>query len=104
MPEKGPFSLVTSDRHIRRRVGDLEAVVTAKLREPYRAEVQADGSTLLVLERSAHIGISSSRITRAKHYVSYGGCAACKCCAVHDLLVARPGLLRELGGCCVVVD
>ena len=52
MPEKGPFSLVTSDRHITRRVGYLEAVVTAHLREPYRAEVQPDGSILLVVERS----------------------------------------------------
>ena len=52
MPEKGPFSLVTSDRHITHRVDDLEAVVTAELRERYRAEVQPDGSILLVLERS----------------------------------------------------
>ena len=52
MPEKGPFSLVTSDRHIRRRAGDLEAVVTAELREPYRAEVRPAGSILLVLEHS----------------------------------------------------
>ena len=52
MPEKGPFSLVTSDRHIRRRVGDREAVVTAELREPYTAEVQPDSSILLVMERS----------------------------------------------------
>ena len=33
-------------------MGDLEAVVTAKLREPCRAEVRPDGSILLVLERS----------------------------------------------------
>ena len=52
MPVKGPISLVTSHRHIRRRVGDLEAVVTAELREPYKAEVQPDGSVLLVLERT----------------------------------------------------
>ena len=42
MLEKGPFSLVTSDRHNRRRVGDLVAVAAPELREPYRAcECQA---------------------------------------------------------------
>ena len=43
---------MTSDRHIRRRLGELEAVVTAELRQPNRAELQPDGSILLVLERS----------------------------------------------------
>ena len=52
MPEKGPFSLVTSDRHIRRRVGALEAIATAELCELYKDEVQPAGSILLVLERS----------------------------------------------------
>ena len=49
MPVDGPFSQVTLARHKKRRLGDLEAVVAASLAERYEAQLQTDGSILLVL-------------------------------------------------------
>ena len=48
MPVAGPFSQVTSARHRKRRLGDLEAVVATSLAECYEAQLQPDGSILLV--------------------------------------------------------
>ena len=49
MPVARPLSQVTSARHHKRRLGALEAVGAASLAERYEAQLQPDGSILLVL-------------------------------------------------------
>ena len=48
MPPKRPFSLLGTQCQRATRLEDLEAVVAASLCEQYRAELQPDGSILLV--------------------------------------------------------
>ena len=50
MPPKGPFSLLGTQRQRATWIEHLEAAVVASLCEEYRAELQPDGSILLVAE------------------------------------------------------
>ena len=50
MPPKRPFSLLGTQRQRATRVEDLEAGLAASLCEEYRAQLQPDGSILLVPE------------------------------------------------------
>ena len=50
MPPKRPFSLLGTQRQCATRIEHLEAAVAASLCEDYRAELQPDGSILLVPE------------------------------------------------------
>ena len=50
MPPKRPFSLLGTQRQRATRIEHLEAAVAASLCEEYRAELQPDGSILLVPE------------------------------------------------------
>ena len=53
MPPKRPFSLLGTQRQRATPLEDLEAVVAASLCEQYRAELQPDGSILLVPKDSS---------------------------------------------------
>ena len=50
MPRERPFSLLGTQRQRATRIKHLEAAVAASLCEEYRAELQPDGSILLVPE------------------------------------------------------
>ena len=75
MPPKRPFSLLGTQCQHANSLEDLEAVVAGSRRERYRAELQPDGSILLVPE-------DYGTAMDTKPDGSYGACAAHKCCAV----------------------